>query len=240
MGSGTTNSYTIGPNSVGKAIVLGGGAKLTMADATGGSSLFKVVGHIDVSSGGGSCLTLPAATNHDIKGYFSSSGGSILGAGTYTIDGYLALGANNGGAVTCNGVSVGMTASNTTFVLSGSGTLTSGNCSGMAWCITAGFSNVTLTAPTSGTFQKLLVIGPTGNTNGARFDGGASNVSLSGTFYFPNGPVQLGGSASVGNGTGQCLQLIGSRITLTGGTAAASACITTGGGGSGTTVVLVQ
>jgi hypothetical protein len=181
MGSGTTNSYTIGPNSTGKAIVLGGGAKLTIADATGGSSLFKVVGHIDVSSGGGSCLTLPAATNHDIKGYFSSAGGSILGAGTYTFDGYFALGQNNGGAVTCNGVSVGLSAANTTFVISGSGSPTSGNCSGQAWCIAAGFSHVTATAPTSGTYAKLLVVGPTGNTNGALFTGGASNVSLSGT-----------------------------------------------------------
>ena len=240
MGTGTTNSYTIGPNAGGKAIVLGGGAKLTMADATGGGSLFKVVGHIDVSSGGGSCLTLPAATNHDIKGYFVSAGGSILGAGSYTIDGYFHLGANGGGAVTCNATSVGMSAANTTFAISGSGTPTSGNCANYAWCITGGFTNVTLTAPTSGTYAKLLVVGPTGNTNGASFSGGASNVSLSGAFYFPNGPIRLAGGASLGNGTGQCLELIGSRIDMTGGTAVGSSCIAGSAGSGGTTVKLVQ
>jgi hypothetical protein len=241
MGSGTANSYTIGANSAGKAIVLGGGAKLTMADATGASSLFKVVGNIDAASGGGSCMTLPAATNHDIKGFLSSAGGTVLGAGTYTINGYFALGPGGGGAVTCNGTSIGLSAANVTFVVAGTSPLTSGSCSGQAWCIGAGFTNVTATAPTTGTYSKLLVIGPTANANGALFTGGASNVSLSGVFYFPGGPVQLSGGASVGNGMGQCLQLIGSRVTLTGGTALASACITSaGGGGAGTTVMLVQ
>jgi hypothetical protein len=44
----------------------------------------------------------------------------------------------------------------------------------------------------------------------------------------------------VGNGAGQCLELIGSTITLSGGSALASTCAGLGGSSSGGTVVLVQ
>ena len=106
---------------------------------------------------------------------------------------------------------------------------------GQAFCVGAGYSNVTLTAPTGG----LLVIGPTSasNTAGATFTAGAT-TSLSGVFYMPNGAVSLSGGASVGSGGG-CLQLVGSQVTLSGGTTLASAC--TGVGQSMiTTVELVQ
>jgi hypothetical protein len=83
-----------------------------------------------------------------------------------------------------------------------------------------------------------VVIGPASNTGGATFAEGASSTSLSGAFYFPQGAISLSGGASVGGGTGQCLELIGTQVTLAGGTAAASNCI---GGGSGSTkIVLVQ
>ena len=72
----------------------------------------------------------------------------------------------------------------------------------------------------------------------ATFADGASNTNLSGVFYFPNGTISLGGSASVGSGTGQCLELIGSQLTLTGGTTAASTCIA--GTTSNSSVRLVQ
>jgi Flp pilus assembly protein TadG len=234
LGSGTGNSYQIGASSNGYAINVGGGSKLTLVDATGNGHVFKAVGNI--VSAGGSCLTLPAADQHDIKGNFDTSGGSILGAGVYTINGYMALA--SGGATTCNGTSVGLSGSGVTLVLSGTSTPSSGTCSGRAFCIGAGFTNVTLTAPTSGTTAKLVVIGPAANTAGALFTGGASGVNLSGVFYFPSGQISLSGGAGVGNGTGQCLQLIGSNIALTGGTAAASACITSSS--SGGTVMLVQ
>jgi hypothetical protein len=49
----------------------------------------------------------------------------------------------------------------------------------------------------------------------------------------------MSGGASLGNAAGQCLEIIASQITLTGGTAAGSLCFggaTSGGGG----VALVQ
>lgn len=243
LGSGSTNSYQIGASSNGNALWAGGGSKTTFADATGGSSVFQLSGALNIASGGGSCLTLPAATNHDINGFFSTAGGTTLGAGTYTVNGYVALGANGGGDVSCNGSTVGMNGTGVTFVISAATTISSGTCSNTAFCLAAGYSHVTLTAPTAGTLANLVVIGPTSssNTAGATFAEGASATSLSGAFYIPYGPFTMSGGASVGNGTGQCLEVIASQVTLGGGTAMATTC--TGLGGSSVlpdSIALVQ
>jgi hypothetical protein len=63
---------------------------------------------------------------------------------------------------------------------------------------------------------------------------------LSGVFYFPSAPITLSGAGSVGNGAGQCLELIGSTISLSGGSALASTCAGLAGSSSGGQVVLVQ
>lgn len=225
LGSGSTNSFQIGSGSTGYAIDAAGGSHTTLADATGGSDLFNVVGNI--TSAGGSCLTLSAAANHQIDGSLSASGGVILGSGVYTVTGYVALGASNGGDVTCNGQDVGMDGNGVSFIIGANTTISgTGTCAGQAFCLAAGYSNVTLTAPTSGSTADFLVIGPTSASNkaGATFTEGASGTSLSGIFYLPNGPVSLSGGASVGNGSGQCLELIGSQVTLSGGTTLASTC----------------
>jgi len=227
LGSGSTNSYSFGASSDGNALYIGGGAITTFADATGSSNLYQFVGNVNAASGGGNCLTLGAASQHDINGYFSSAGGTSLGAGVYTVTGYFALGANGGGDVTCNGSYFGLVGTGVNLVLGGASTPTSGTCSGYVFCLAGGFSNVTLTAPTSGTMANLAIIGPTSNsiTGGALFSEGASSTSLSGALYFPNGPISLTGGSSVGDKTGQCLQMIGSSVTLSGGTAAASSCL---------------
>jgi hypothetical protein len=75
---------------------------------------------------------------------------------------------------------------------------------------------------------------------GASFTQGASGNSLSGAFYFPGAPITLSGAGNVGNGAGLCLELIGSIITLAGGSALASACSGLAGSASGGAVVLVQ
>ena len=246
MGSGTTNSYNIGKNTTGSptgnAFNLGGGSSTTLADATGSGDLFQVVGMVNVSSGGGSCLTLPTATAHDINGSLSTAGGTNLGAGVYTVNGYVALGANGGGDVSCGGTTVGMNGNGVTFVISAVSTIASGTCSGTAFCLAAGYSHVTLVAPGSGTTEDLVVIGPTTSTNtaGATFAEGASGTSLSGVFYVPYGPVTLSGGSSVGNGTGQCLEVIGSQVTQTGGTTLATTCSGLGGLSTTTSIVLVQ
>ncbi|MHB8527968.1 MAG: pilus assembly protein TadG-related protein [Caulobacteraceae bacterium] len=240
LGSGSTNSYVIGSSSDGNAFYAGGGSKTFFADATGAGDLFELIGNLNVASGGGSCLNLPAAAQHDINGKFATAGGTILGAGVYTVHGYIALGANGGGDVTCWGSTVGMSGVGVTLVTDGSTTPSSGACAGEAFCLAAGYSHVSLTAPTSGTTADLAVIGPQPTTNltGATFAEGASNTDVSGVFYFPNGPVSLSGGASLGNGAGECLELIGSQVSLSGGTAVASTCIS--GGAATATAVLVQ
>jgi hypothetical protein len=245
LGSGSSsNSYNIGSSTgtSGNALYLGGGSSTTFADATGSGGLFQLVGMLNVSSGGGSCLTLPAAAAHDINGNFSTAGGTTLGAGIYTVNGYVALGANGGGDVTCGNSTVGMAGTNVSFVISAATTLSSGTCSGQAFCLASGYGHVTLVAPSTGNNTDLIVIGPTSSTNtaGATFAEGSSNTSLSGAFYLPYGPFTESGGASVGNGTGQCLEVIASQVSLSGGTALASSCTGLGGGSSGATVVLVQ
>jgi hypothetical protein len=243
LGGGATNSYQIGASSDGNSIYMGGGSSTTFADATGNSSVFQLAGRVNVASGGGSCLLLPAASQHDINGNVITAGGTLLGAGVYTVNGYVGLGANGGGDVTCNGTSVGMSGAGVTFVISGTTLPTSGNCANQAFCLAAGYSNVTLTAPTSGTTNSLVVVGPTSSsyTGGASLTDGASGTSLSGIMYFPYGPVTMGGGATLGNGTGQCLEVIGSQISLTGGSALASTCTGLGGrAANSATVMLVQ
>jgi hypothetical protein len=244
--SATGNSFNIGAASNGDALDMGGGATTYLGDATGTNVEF--VGNVNVSSGGGSCLWIGAANEHDVKGFFATAGGNTLGAGQYTITQYAALGGNGGGDVTCGGSTVGMYANNVTFVLGGSSTDSSScaSVSSTAFCVGAGYGHVTLIAPGSGSATAgLVVIGPTSSSNTAQasFGEGASNTSLSGAFYFPYGAISLSGAASVGNGSGQCLMFIGSQVTLSGGSALGSTCTDIPGyGGSSTsgTVALVQ
>jgi len=215
IGAGTTtNSFNIGAGNAGYAINVSGGTTTTLGSMTSGT--FQTVGTI--ATGGGSTFTLSAAPAHDLNGALTLAGTAVLGAGTYTVAGNVALGqSGGGGSVTGSGVSV----------------ITSGTFS-----VAAGYSNVTLTAPASGTLAGLVVA--SNGTGGASFSEGASGNSLSGVFYFPSAPITLSGAGNVGNGTGQCLELIGSTITLSGGSALASTCTGLAGNASAGTVVLVQ
>src|SRR5580658_2745815 len=213
IGAGSSaNSFNIGPGSAGYAINTTG---TTMTLGNMASGTFQAVGNI--STGGGTNFLLSAAPAHDLKGTFSLAGSATLGAGTYTVAGNFTLGGGGGGGT--------VTGSPVTIITSGT------------FSVAAGYTNVTLTAPTSGTLQDLVVA--SNAAGGASFSEGASGNSLSGVFYFPSAPVTLSGAGSVGNGTGQCLELIGSTIALTGGSALASTCSGLAGSASGGTVVLV-
>ena len=244
LGSGSTNSFNIGASSSGNSLYMGGGATTTFADATGSGDLFQMAGNLDVVSGGGSCLTVSAAAEHDINGYLATAGGTILGAGVYTVEGYVGLGTNGGGNVTCGGQSVGMVANGVTFVIGGNSTVACANTASTAFCVANGYNTVDIAAPSSGSTEDLAVIGPTSATNtaGAAFAEGATNTDISGAFYFPNGAITLSGAATISNAgnTNQCLELIGSEIDVKGGSAAGTTCTGLGGGSAGTQVNLVQ
>jgi len=221
-----SNSFEIGAGTDGNALFLTGGAIVTLADTEDGTGVFQLTGN--VNSAGGGCTTISAATQHDIKGSFNVSGGTILGAGVYTLTGYFAAGATSGGNVTCNGTSVGVSGSGVTIVYDGAypGTFSASSptCAGAGFCLGAGFSNVTLTAPTSGTYEQLVVVGPTiasGVTAGTLLTAG-SGATLSGAFYTPNGQIYMNGGASAVSGG--CLEIVGSIIQVTEGASAATAC----------------
>jgi hypothetical protein len=214
IGAGSSaNSFTIGAGSAGYAINTTG-MTMTLGNMTNGT--FKAVGKI--TTGGGTNFTLSSAPAHDLNGAFSLAGSATLGSGTYTVAGNFTLGGGGGGGT--------VTGSGVTIVTSGT------------FSVAAGYSNVTLTAPTSGTLEDLVVA--SNGAGGASFSEGASGNSLSGAFYFPSAPITLSGAGNVGNGAGQCLELIGSTISLTGGSALASTCSGLAGSASGGTVVLVQ
>jgi hypothetical protein len=98
-----------------------------------------------------------------------------------------------------------------------------------------------MVAPTTGTNAFLAVIGPVSSSNpaSALLTEGASNTTISGAFYFPNGPLTLSGGASIGNQAGQCLQIVASQISLSGGTSATASNCFSGSSGS-SAVQLVQ
>jgi hypothetical protein len=239
MGSGSTNSFRVGASSSGNSFYLGGGAYMMMGDATGASSVFQLVGDFNIAAAAG-CVTVSAAAQHDISGNFMTAGATTLGSGIYSVTGYMALGGNGGGNSTCNGMSQGIAGSNVSIVLGGASTPSNGPCAGETFCVANGYDDVNLTAPSTGTTAGFVVIGPTSPSvsGGALFSEGANTTSLSGALYFPQGGVALTGSASIGGGAGQCLQIVGTQVTLSGGTLASSNCVSTSNNTA--TVVLVQ
>jgi Flp pilus assembly protein TadG len=240
LGSGTANAFNIGNANDGNSFAQGGGATTVFADSSG-AGYFQMKGNLNIGSAGGSCLTLGAATDHYINGYFSTAGGVVLGSGIYTIGGYFGAGVTGGGGVSCGGTTIGVNGANVTIVLGGATTITGSGCTGtVVFCMSAGFSNVNLTAPTSGPTANLVVVGPQTGAAGASLGEGASGADLSGAFYFPTAPITMDGGSSLGSfGSSQCLMLIGSQVTLTGGSALASSCSGLGGGTT-SSVVLVQ
>jgi len=245
LGSGSSsNSYNIGAAGDGNSINASTSQIMTFGDATGSGDLFRTGGNI--TSGGGSCLALPAAAEHDIKGNISGAGGVVLGAGIYTVTGYVNFGGGGGDVSNCptSGTTTGLSGSGVTLVAAASsGGVTCGSITS-AFCLGSGYSTVTLTAPSSGSTAGLAVIGPqsSSNTAGAGFTNGAANTTISGAFYFPNGPIYMSGAATLHDtvDASACLELIGSTVTATAGTAAGSTCAGLGSGSTGTTIGLVK
>ncbi|TRW17313.1 pilus assembly protein TadG-related protein [Glacieibacterium frigidum] len=236
--SGTTNSFRIGASTNGNAVQIGGGATFRTGDATGVSSIFELGGHLNIASGGGSCTVIGAASQHDIAGSILTAGATVLGAGVYTVTGSIGIGANGGGNVMCNGANTGLLANGVSMIVGAAGAALTGACAEQAFCVAAGYQTVVVTTPTAGTYKRLVVVGPATGARGAYFAQGASATTLSGLFYFPVGAIRFDGAASVGNGAGECLQLIGKEITLSGGSLLASTCIS--GTASGGKVVLIK
>jgi hypothetical protein len=249
IGTGSANSYVFGAGSGGYAIYSSGGAKISLADATGAGDVFQANGNI--ANGGGSCTVLPASAQHDINGYVSTAGGTYFGAGAYTVADYVGAGVNGGGNVTCTlpstgaSQSIGFSAANTSWYIMGNQLISSYSCNqnaATALCVGAGYSNVVISAPSSGNVTNLAVVSLTG---GAAFTEGATNTVIEGVLYTPNSLISMSGAADVSGGygagtTGSCLEVVGSSVVLSGGSALASACPGFTGGATNVTSRLVN
>ncbi len=225
MGMGyATNSFKFGPSTDGNAIFSGGGATVEFGDVSGGNGVFQAVGNVNLANGG-ACVVLSAAAQHDIQGWFSTTGGTVLGSGVYTISQYFAAGANYGGSVSCdNQGMVGVQGTGVTIVVGQA--MMGGNCNNYGFCVGSGYNPFTLTAPTTGPTANLVVVGPqSGTAVGALFTGGAGNTTLSGAFYIPTGQFGMSGGAIIGSGTGQCLQIVALNVSMSGGSAVGSNCV---------------
>ena len=246
----STNSFNIGESATTPAYSLNQANGATLfGDASATGDLFQMAGSITTS--GGTCLALSAAAEHDINGSIAGAGGIVLGSGIYTINGYVALGNGSGGDVSncpTSGTTTGLTGLGVTLVVSGASTTTCDSLAS-AFCLGAGYATVKLTAPTStstlgSSTASLAVIGPqsSSNTAAAVFKNGATNTQVSGAFYFPNGQIYMSGAATLHDtvDTNACLELIGTQVTSTAGSALGSTCTGLGSGSTGTTIGLVQ
>jgi hypothetical protein len=131
---------------------------------------------------------------------------------------------------------LGLYAYNVSMVVGGATTTTNSD----SFYMGAGYSKVTLVAPTSGTSANMAVIGPQSGSAGAALTEGASDADVSGAFYFPTEAVSLNGGSSMGSiGSSQCLMVIGSQVTVAQGAALGTTC-TGVGTSAGSSVVLVQ
>jgi hypothetical protein len=238
LGSGSSsNSYQIGKAGDGNALNFGGGPTVTFGDATCAGCVFQLNGNL--INAGGSCTIISAAAEHDINGSMNVQGGTVLGTGVYTLAGYFGAGINSGGAVTCTIPNYNGTTSSSSQAVGVYGygvTITYGadaiahTSGGLSYgfYVSAGFTDFTLLAPTTGSMADLAVAGPlTGGTAaGVFFGAGASNAIVSGAVYSPTGAFYMSGGATVGNGANGCLEIVANTVALTGGTAVASSCIT--------------
>ncbi len=240
LGAGRGNVFRSGPSSDGHAIRIESGSLIIADGRLGQAARFETKGK--VVSDGGTCLALPAAAEHDLSGNVEMRGALELGAGNYTVDGFLALGESWGGAAACNGRQTSLLAENVTITLSGRQVMTSWACNGTAFCAGAGYKDMVLTAPTSGPRAQLALIGPVARAGGAAMTSGAGNATMTGAFYFPKGPIKLDGGASVAGAAANCLMMVGTSVTIAGGSAIASECESLrSGGGSGRAITrLVQ
>lgn len=143
-----------------------------------------------------------------------------LSPGTYYI---------HGGDFKVNG-NAELTGSGVTIILTGTG-------SGVGNMDINGTADLTLSAPTSGDYEGILVYqdrdAPAGGTN--KINGGSTN-NLVGTMYFPNQSVEFSGNSS---GASSCLRLVADTVSFRGNSSMSHNCATTVGGEDITTEVAV-
>jgi hypothetical protein len=85
----------------------------------------------------------------------------------------------------------------------------------------AGTADVTLSAPTSGDYQGILVFVDRSDPNATHIFNGSSTSSLNGAIYAASGHVEFAGTSSVGGG---CTQIVANTVEITGEAGIGSDC----------------
>lgn len=178
---------------------------------SGGSNITLQPGTYSSISNSGSGTITFASGNYIITGSVTSSsnGGIVFGPGNYTIGGELS---DTGGSYMTFGT--GLYIVGGTLKLTGSGNIagngitfyTEGSSS------VAGGSNLSLTAPTSGTYSGLLFFQSRSDSSSLSIAGG-SGTTVQGILYAPAAAVTLSGSSS---GTTMSLDIVCDTLTVTG------------------------
>ncbi|WP_088344411.1 MULTISPECIES: pilus assembly protein TadG-related protein [Rhodomicrobium] len=255
-GFSVSNGATVNLNQCGGAVNSSGSAALSV---TGGSALnaksMSVKGQSSVSGGGAVtisgtpntvqinqavtadpyasvAMTTPTGCANTNKVIAYSASVQTLNAGTYC--GGLAIG--NGANVKLNaGVYYIKTGS---FAVTGGSTVNgtgvtivmTKNTSGYATTSIGNGSNVTLSAPTSGTFAGIVFFGDrTAPTTGINSFIGGSTTNFTGALYFPTQQVIYSNGTST---VATCTQLVAYRVQFTGGASFNSNC-----GSAGTSAI---
>lgn len=172
-----------------------GSASVCKPSNTGSGSMTLNPGtYTSISNTGSGTLTLTPG-NYTITGNLSNtgSGSLVLGAGNYTIGGNftssgsssISIGSGTyttGGNISLTG-SGSLTGSSVTLISDGSTTIT-------------GSGSMSLTAPTSGPYNGVLVFEPSGDTSAVKLTG-SGGAKLQGIVYAPSAPLTLTGSGSM-------------------------------------------
>lgn len=147
---------------------------------------------------------------------------AVFRGGTYLIGGSIesggSLGLNGGAYAVTDYVNIGgsLDAESATFLIGGDKQGPT-KCDMSSLCIAGGTTRAKFTAPSSGTFADIAVMGPF-NSPYANAEIATGNVGLdvSGAFYFPEGRLSIGGNSTMASDSGECLELIARKIVLTG------------------------
>ena len=233
------------------AVALGGNANID-AGSVGAAGCISVGGHSSINLPGGGTytsndgpvmnpyagITMPTASSSGscaagtcTPGVYSS--GISLAGGTWTLqpgvyilesaggNPAFQIGPGGGGTtVTGNGVTLVFTSATPGDLSSYPSTMMSVD----------SLSNVTLTAPTTGTTAGFVMMGDSTMPLGTSFDTHSNpNVTIDGTVYVPNGAFAWGGNPATG-GSNFCLQFIVNTITLYGDSAFSSGGCSLAGG----------
>lgn len=204
-GGSTLNAGAI--NLVGNYSVTGGSHITPSSPATGITPVSDPLGYLAAPSflssscvanpniGGGATTTIGPSTS---GGTICYNGLTIGGGAHVTLKSGLYI-INNGAFSVQGGASI--TGSSTTFYLAGGGSVSIGN-----------GASISLTAPTSGTYDGILFYQNRSNSTAASITGG-TNPTLNGILYFPDAGLTLtGGSSST-----LYTSVISSSITFSGG-----------------------